>query len=291
MSAQLECSSPAAGDVWRVRAVSGARGPGQRRGGTLRVGEILERLHAADPEPYLAELAHHFFEALPSGDTARAIDYAQRAGDHAVALLAYEEAARHYALALGALDLRTGEVAEKRCALLVALGDVRARAGDEPAAREAFLQAGAIAASSGYSVLRAHAALGYGRRMVWSRAYNDVHLIPLLEAALQALPAEASSLRVRLMARLSGALRDHPSRERRASLSAQAVEIARGLGDPATLAYALDGHYSAVMWPETSAQRLALADEIVALAQRVGDEERSTAGRLYRVNSNMNSGE
>ena len=92
------------------------------------------------------------------------------------------------------------------------------------------------------------------------------------------------------MARLSGALRDHPSRDRRASLSAQAVEIARGLGDPATLAYALDGQYSAMMWPETSEQLLAIADEIVALAQEVGDEERATAGRLYRVNSNMELG-
>ena len=267
-----------------------ALGAGHRRAAHLRAGETLERFHMADPEPYLAELAYHFSEALPRGDIARAIAYAQRAGDHAIALLAYEEAARHYALALRALDLETGAVAEKRAAVLVSLGDARARAGDEPGAREAFLQAWAIAAGAGLPVLQAQAALGYGGRMVWSRAYDDVHLIPLLEGALQALPPEPSPLRVRLMARLSGALRDHPSRDRRASLSAQAVEIARGLGDPATLAYALDGQYSAMMWPETSEQLLAIADEIVALAQEVGDEERATAGRLYRVNSNMELG-
>ena len=261
-----------------------------RRAAHLRVGEVLEGLYAADPEPYLSGLAHHFFEALPSGDPARAVDYARRGGDHAVALLAYEEAARLYALALRALDLQSGDLTEERCALLVALGDARARAGDEPTAREAFLQAEAIAASAGLPVLRAQAALGYGGRMVWSRAYDDIHLIPLLEAALQSLPAEPSPLRVRLMARLSGALRDHLARERRASLSAQAVEMARGLGDPATLAYALDGHYSAMMWPETSEERLPVADEIVALAQQVGDEERGTAGRLYRVIANMELG-
>ena len=261
-----------------------------RRAAHLRAGEILERLYATDPEPYLAELAHHFYEALPSGDPARAVDHARRAGDRAVALLAYEEAARLYALALRALDLQSGELAEERCALLVALGDARARAGDEPTARETFLQAGEIAAREGLPVLQAQAALGYGGRMVWARAYNDVHLIRLLEAALQALPAEPSSLRVRLMARLSGALRDHPARERRASLSAQGVEMARGLGDPATLAYALDGHYSAMMWPEKSEHLLTIADEIVTLAQQVGDEERATAGRLYRVNSHMELG-
>jgi hypothetical protein len=92
------------------------------------------------------------------------------------------------------------------------------------------------------------------------------------------------------MARLAGALRDHPSRERRASLGAQAVGIARGLDDPATLAYALDGHYSALLWPETAEQRLAMADEIVRLAEQVNDNERETAGRLYRTLANLELG-
>ncbi len=263
---------------------------GHRRVTHLRAGEILEQLYESDPEPYLAELAHHFFEALPSGDTSRAVDYAQRAGHHAVALLAYEEAARLYALALRGLDIESGEVADKRCVLLVALGDARARAGDEPAAREAFLQAAAIASGASLSVLHAQAALGYGGRHVWSRAYDDIHLIPLLESALQALPAETPALRVRLMARLAGALRDHPSRDRRASLGAQAVSIARGLDDPATLAYALDGHYSALLWPETAEQRLTIADEIVTLAEQVNDNEREAAGRLYRMIANLELG-
>jgi len=262
----------------------------QRRAGHLRAGEILERIYASERESHLTELAHHFFEALPGGDTTRAVSYAQQAGDRAVVLLAYEEAARLYGLALRALDLDTTETSNKRCALLVALGDAWARAGDEPAGRDAFLKAAAIAEGAGLSVLQAQAALGYGGRLVWSRAYNDVHLIPLLEAALRALPADASSLRVRVMARLSGALRDHLSRDRRSSLSAQAVQIARDLGDPATLAYALDGHYCAIMGPDNPAERAAIADEIVELAQQVSDSERLAAGRLYRAIANMELG-
>jgi tetratricopeptide (TPR) repeat protein len=181
-------------------------------------------------------------------------------------------------------------VNEKRCVLLVALGDARARAGDEPAAREAFLQAAAIASGAGLPVLQAQAALGYGGRHVWSRAYDDAHVIPLLESALQALPAQGPALRVRVMARLAGALRDHPSRDRRASLGAQAVGIARGLDDPATLAYALDGHYSALLWPETAEQLLTMADEIVTLAEQVNDNEREAAGRLYRMIANLELG-
>src|SRR5205807_10038001 len=99
-----------------------------RRAAHLRAGEILERLYASDPESHLTELAHHFFAALPSGDAARAVDYAQRAGDRAIALLAYEEAARLYVLALHALDLQEAGRPEQRCALLVAVGDARGRA-------------------------------------------------------------------------------------------------------------------------------------------------------------------
>jgi DNA-binding SARP family transcriptional activator len=262
----------------------------QRRAAHLRAAEVLERLYGSNPQPHLAELAHHFSQALPSGDPARAVAYARRAGDHAIALLAYEEAARLYALALRALDLQAGELSETRCALLVSLGDACARAGDEPAAQDAFLQTSTLAASANLPGQQAQAALGYGGRFVWSRAYNDVHLIPLLETALRALPGDRSALRVKLMARLSGALRDHPSRERRASLSAQAVEIARDLGDPATLAYALDGRYSAILSPDTATERLEIASEIVDLAKEVGDEERAIVGRMYRAVANMELG-
>lgn len=265
-------------------------GANHRRAAHVRAGEILERFYETDPGPHLAELAHHFCEALPSGDPARAVDRAKRAGDRALALLAYEEAARLYALALHALDLREGDTAEQRCALLTALGDARARGGDEPGAREAFLQAVELAARADLPVLRAQAALGYGGRFVWSRAYGDIHLIPLLEAALRALPSSHAALRAKIMARLAGALRDYPSRERRASLSAQAVEIARDLGDPATLAYALDGRYSAIMWPDTAPERLEIANEIVDLGKQVGDEERAIMGRFYRAIANMELG-
>jgi tetratricopeptide (TPR) repeat protein len=92
------------------------------------------------------------------------------------------------------------------------------------------------------------------------------------------------------MARLAGASRDHRSRERRASLSAQAVEIARRLNDPATLAFVLDGRYSALMWPENAEQRLGIADEIVALAEQVSDSERAIQGRIYRVIAHVELG-
>ena len=70
-----------------------------------RIGEAMEALWGANPEPHLSELAHHFFQALPGGDVGKALDYAKRAGARARALLAFEEAAGHYDRALQALEL------------------------------------------------------------------------------------------------------------------------------------------------------------------------------------------
>ena len=70
----------------------------------LRVGEALEKLDNGAGEPPLAELAHHFFLAPPQRGAPKAVDYAERAAQRATALLAYEEAARLYEVALRALD-------------------------------------------------------------------------------------------------------------------------------------------------------------------------------------------
>jgi hypothetical protein len=133
-----------------------------------RVAEVLEAFYGPDDQLHLAELAHHFFEAIPGGDVDRAVDYARRAGEHAITLLAYEEAARLYESALEALDLKQPADNADRCDLLLGLGEAQARAGDESVASTTFLRAAEIARSGGYSEQLARAALGYGGRFVWT---------------------------------------------------------------------------------------------------------------------------
>ena len=72
-----------------------------------RIAEALERLHAARPDAHVAELAYHFFEALPGGDVAKAIAYGQQAAERAGSMLAHEQAAEHYVRALQALGAST----------------------------------------------------------------------------------------------------------------------------------------------------------------------------------------
>ena len=76
-------------------------------------GDALERTYASDPEPHLAELAQHFVAAAPLGVRDKAVRYARRAGERAAAQLAFEEAARHFEIAL---DARGGPARALRAA-------------------------------------------------------------------------------------------------------------------------------------------------------------------------------
>jgi DNA-binding SARP family transcriptional activator/tetratricopeptide (TPR) repeat protein len=242
--------------------------------------EALETVYTADLDAHLAELAHHFLTAAPVGVADKALDYARRAGDRAAAQLAYEEAVRLYEMALTLVGDGFA-----RCELLLVLGDAQARGGDTPAAQQSFRQAADLAEALGLPEQLARAALGYGGRIIWEVSRGDVHHVPLLERALVALGQEDSPLRVGLLARLAGGpLRDASfPPERKRSLSQEALEIARRIGDPATLAYALSGYMAAHHSPEFTPQQVTMATELVELATETGDQERAAEGHESRA--------
>jgi class 3 adenylate cyclase/tetratricopeptide (TPR) repeat protein len=245
------------------------------------IGEALEQRYGHDLDPHLAELAHHFAHAAPAGDVDKAVAYARRAAGRALQQLAYEEAARLFELALQAAGLEAKPDPRVQCELLLGLGDAHARAGEGEVAREAFLHAATVARGLGSGELLARAALGYGGRFVWARAGTDEHLIRLLEDALTGLGDADSSLRVRVMSRLAGALRDEHERETRDALSRKAVEIARRLDDAGALAYALEGRCFAIFWPESATERLEIATELAKIAEQTGDRERLLEARHF----------
>ena len=184
----------------------------------------LEVLSSAGPGANLAELAHH---AIAGREFALGVRYARLAGDQALAFLAYDEAMRLYQAALDALASADGADDATRCGLLLGLGEAQVRAGDTPAAKETFELAAGIARRAGLAEQLGRAAAGYGGRIVWGRAGDDWRLVPMLEEGLEALGGEETALRARLLARLAGARRDDHERERRETLSREAVDLAR----------------------------------------------------------------
>ena len=248
------------------------------------VAEALEALYARNPEPHLAELAHHYLEAgIALAD--KAIEYAQLAGDRAAAQHGYEEAARHYASALRVLDATGSGDTDRACELLLSFGEVQSRAGSGQEAKRALQRAATLAGQAGRSDQLARAALAYGGRFAWARASTDPALVPLLERALAAAGEQDSRTRVMLLARLAAARRDDPGRERRVRLAEQAVEIARRIGDPVTLAAALEGQWIAVEGPEALSRGdgIAQGERLIALGEQIGDKERVFAGHDYRL--------
>ncbi|CAN5801469.1 BTAD domain-containing putative transcriptional regulator [soil metagenome] len=286
---------PVAGSVGRVRFSHGLvrevlyqEIPAARRARLHRqIATAMEDLYAGSPQAHAAQLAHHYFEAVstePAVDAAptsgptsvdKAKLYARQAGELAARSLAYEEASRHFRMALELHELGDLEDDAARTGLLLLLGDADARAGDLDGARRTFLDAGALARRNGDASHLAAAALGYGGRFLWVRAGRDRHLVPLLQDALVLLGGRDDFLRVRLLARLACAWRDSPAhREHSAALSEEAVDLARRLNDPSTLGYALTGRYWATWWPENTEQRLQIAQEMLAVALSAGDAER-----------------
>ena len=129
--------------------------------------------------------------------------------------------------------------------------------------------------------LFARAAAGYGGRFLWTHGLTDDRLVPLLEEGLAAVGAGDSALRVRLLSRLAAALRHGPTRARRERLMDEAIQMARRIGDPVTIASALTAAESALHAPHTAHERLANASEIVALATAAGDRERLFDGHEH----------
>jgi tetratricopeptide (TPR) repeat protein len=247
-----------------------------------RVGEVLERVHGSDPTAHLAELAHHFFDAAPGGDAAKAVDYARRAAARALQLLAYEEAASHYQRALQGSELLPVADDADRCELLLGLGDAQSRAGERADARATFQRAAEIARRRGRSDLLARAALGFGGRGEFGAGPDEAVRV-LLEEALAALGEDEDALRARLLSRMTGTEPYSTSMTTRDRLSRQAVELAERAADPATLMAAWGARYWALLGPDRVEERAVVGAELLRLAEKTGDKNCAFLGHEVRL--------
>jgi class 3 adenylate cyclase/tetratricopeptide (TPR) repeat protein len=238
-----------------------------------RVAEAIERVHAHALDDHLPALAHHWARAsAPAAEAGKAVDYATRAGDRALTQLAHDEAASYYAQALELLTA-AGATADdpRRLELLISRGEAQRRAGDA-AFRETLLEAARLAQAVGNTDALIRAALANNRGNLYSGVGEvDAERVAVLEAAIGAAGDEHPALRARLMANLSLEHVWVPDRSRRVELSDRALETARQVGDPATLAHVLLARDYTVAAPDNSLERLANTGELLQLAEVLGD--------------------
>ena len=247
-----------------------------------RIGEALEQLHGADPDPPVAELARHFIEAAPAGESAKAISYAERAAGQAAERFAHEDAAAHYERALEVLDYAVDADLARRLGLLLELGEAQRRAGRFVPARTTFEHAAEIARELGDAQSLARAALGVG---ALSEAGGvDEAILALLREALDAVGAEDTALRVELLGAVGTELVWRDPQGEAAAVGREAVEMARRLGDPGTLASALAGQtFLLATTPDAPRRQLANSEELIELAERAGSRELAVRGHVYRL--------
>jgi DNA-binding SARP family transcriptional activator len=218
------------------------------------VGQVLERTRPDDVEA----LAHHF---LLAGSPA-AGPYARRAAERAERRCAPHEAARLWRAALG----HASDVRER---LEVIMGLVRALAvvGSLAEAREHRAEAVSLAEAVGDPVLTAHVLGAFDVPAVWT-ANDDPELaariVAVAERTLADLPPERRADRCRLLATLALELRNTGGDRGRAA-AREAEALARDLGDPALLAFALNARFMHAF------HRAGLAPERVRIGRELVD--------------------
>lgn len=227
-------------------------------------------------ERHLADVARHFAEAAALGEVDRAVDYGRRAGDQAMADLAFEEAAAHYERALGVLEVAEGDDAVVRCDLLTALGLALVHASD-PEHRKVLRVAIEFARQLDDAERLADAVLALGYQF-WTRlefGVADEELRALLEDSLTALGPDGDVRRhVLLLAHLSWVMGWHPGlRERALALRDQSLREARAFGDPETLGDVLSAQFALIDTSDpTGPPRLQEElDELIALSEGLSD--------------------
>ena len=270
--------------------------PGERSALHADVARALRERYGESADEHLPELAFHVLEAVPHVPAQEALRYALDAGHHAVARFDHAEGARLFDRAadlrdvLGPDDARDADVFQ-------ALGEARMRAGDIPGGREALARAAAAARRLGDPMRVAQAALAYAP---WGLSPGVVEddVAALLSEAVDVLDeaggnVRVDALRARLRARLASALYWSPERARREALVQEATEIVRDLrarvrpsderAADETLAFVLGQRFLASWGPDTTEAGVELAEELLEICARTGDQERELNTRSWLV--------
>jgi tetratricopeptide (TPR) repeat protein len=229
-----------------------------------------------------SEAAHHLFLAGAPG-CQEAVAAATRAAEQATAQLAFEEAARWYERALTALSSAAEAPLGHVASLLVGKATALLRSGAFDAGRATCARAAQLARELDDAGLLAEAALAYGSVMRFAQI--DERLVELLEEAERALGTEDSSLRARVLTRLAAAQQPADDPRGPIALAREGIEIARRLGEPATLLAAMRDGGSAMVDLEDAEVCVPYNRQHAELASRLG--ARTDAWRA-RVRLTMN---
>jgi DNA-binding SARP family transcriptional activator len=273
-----------------------------RRRAHAAAGQALERRRFGRTAEHAAELAEHYRLAGPAHARA-AWSFARRAAELAIERSAPVEAARLYAAAAEAVQADDSASPEERESVRSGLGRALCRAARPMDAWAHLAAAGESALDRGDPASAARILLGITEQAVWTWRTHplvDDRAIETWQAVLAALPEDEPLLRARVQAALAVELLYRPGAADHASrLVDDAVLAARRGNAPPELLQILRLAHLALQRPDLLDRRIAIGDEMVALAARAdaGVElaaalcmratDRSESGRWSEANDDM----
>lgn len=271
----------------------------------LRVAEAMEKVYAEDLPPHAAGIAHHLYSAGAAADPAKTHEYLVMAGDRAMEGAAFAEALKYFE---EACELGAPQPDAERAALLYRVGLARRSLGQLDAGLTAWREALALYEAAGDLQSVGAVTPDVGLQLAWAARWPEA--LEIAMRGLAAIGDARTSDRARLQGIAAVALGWAGDYDGAVSLLDQAVGVAEELGDDLLLGEALAveaaQHFaylevnealdaaarsmellqdSSAVWNYVSAgafgalasyfageldRALAVADETVSLAQRVG---------------------
>ncbi|MCJ8191897.1 helix-turn-helix transcriptional regulator [Sphingomicrobium aestuariivivum] len=251
-----------------------AMAPMQRLKTHAEAASTIERVRGADDPDVLAALAYHAFEGQMFVGARRVIDFAWRAGRHAVSVAAYHDAAAQFRIALECHSIPGIDDEESRIDTCLLLAEAEHLAGDNLASIEASRHALELARKLGDWSQVAAAAIAYEKAR-WQPGLASDEVAPCLELALDHADELDDNTVVRLQYCLGTALLKLGRLEDAYAHGIQAIEKARALGDPAELCDAIEfGVHPVFSRPGDQSERLTLVREAYEVAKALQDAPR-----------------
>jgi DNA-binding winged helix-turn-helix (wHTH) protein len=243
-------------------ALSAELPPAERRRLHGRAADALRSVVAVGPR--LSAIAYHLHQALPEAEAQDVAHFSRLAGDSAMQVFAYDEAAEFYGWALTAHGYGGARDARGGCELCLSRTLALRRAGRVSEPRAQCQQAIEIALRENFPDLLVEAARAL-RPTVWAAQVPDEMALGALEQAIERLPDDAKAARARAYALLACIPPHSSSVPASRELSERAVRLARELGDRQVLLAALVSTFHGLSGPDAIDDLLAKADEVLRL--------------------------
>ena len=234
-----------------------------------RVADLIEQRHRLSRQLPVDLLVYHLSQS--PFDAERTFRYAEEAAERAVRVRAYAEGVELYHQVLRSLESIAPEDDPRVAKALHSLALAQNGAGRHADAVATFQRLILLRRASDDSKGLAEAAVGLEEARYTARTTSRAPAtdsIPLLEEALRVIPRTPSRLRFQVIERLAAAM-NVANDPRRAEHSAEALEIARKLGDPLALIRALMTRHVAIWGPDSLTERLEIGNEIIRVSQEV----------------------